>query len=252
MRGPVVRGQTPFARTRNRGLAQRGLTPFVTLACVALLLALAAPARAATGVRGAGSFNDAPVLRSGTYTDTIRPEETDYYAVRLAPGQRVRVRVRLSPPSGTKGLLTFFGRVYDPLRHEAAPEVRLAGTGHPTFNLHSPTARQTSGVPPASAFPGPGLWYVTINATNLFARGQTPQRFEVPAGITVSVIGAAQTDALPAVPPAAAPPPIHRPARVVHESRGTDWGIVALIAAIALAVGAALGVAIAPRIRAGR
>jgi hypothetical protein len=228
---------------------QRGLAPLVYAASI---LALAAPARADTGVRGAGSFNDAPVLRSGTYSDTIRPEETDYYAIKLEPGQRLRVRVRLSPPSGTKGLLTFFGRVYDPLRHEAAPEVRLAGTGHPTFDLHSPTARQTSGVPPGSAFPGPGLWYVTINAENLFGRGQNPQRIEVPALITVSVIGAAQTDALPAVPAAKAPPPLRRAPVVVHESRGTDWGIVALIAAIALAVGAALGVAIAPRIRAGR
>jgi hypothetical protein len=74
----------------------------------------------------------------------------------------------------------------------------------------------------------------------------------VPALITVSVSGAAQTDALPAVPAAKAPPPLRRAPVVVHESRGTDWGVVALIAAIALAVGAALGLAIAPRIRAGR
>ena len=214
------------------------------------LLAVATPAGAATGVRGAGSYNDAPVLRNAAYSDTIRPEETDYYAVRLAPAQRLRVRVRLSPPTSTKGLLTFFGRVYDPLRHEAAPEIRLAGTGHPTFNLHSPTATTTRAVPSGdSTFPGPGLWYFTVNAQNLFGRGQHPERIEIPAQITVSVVGAAQPDVLPTVPPPPAPPAIHRPPTVVHETPGTAWGVVALVAAIALVVGGAVGTLVGRRRR---
>jgi hypothetical protein len=82
---------------------------------------------------------------------------------------------------------------------------------------------------------------VTINAENLFGRGQHPERIEIPAAITVGVVGAAQPDALPSVAPPPAPPAIHRPPRIVHESAGTAWGVVVLVALVALALGAAAG-----------
>ena len=56
------------------------------VALVALFVALspaAAPALAQSPIAGAGSFNDAPELTPGTYADTLRGDETLFYAVRL-------------------------------------------------------------------------------------------------------------------------------------------------------------------------
>lgn len=59
------------------------------LATAATLACAPAAAAAARPVAGGGSFNDAPLLTPGAYTDTIRLDETLFYAVRLAPGQRL-------------------------------------------------------------------------------------------------------------------------------------------------------------------
>jgi hypothetical protein len=72
---------------------------------IALLLATCpaspAPARA-TAVDGGGSFDDAPLLHAGTYTDTILPRETLFYAVALGEGQRLRVNADVDLSGGSK------------------------------------------------------------------------------------------------------------------------------------------------------
>jgi hypothetical protein len=62
-----------------------------TLLVLALTaLALPAPALAQGGaakpVVGGGSFNTAPLLAPGTYSDTVAAGETAYWKVRLAKG----------------------------------------------------------------------------------------------------------------------------------------------------------------------
>ena len=48
-------------------------------------------------VEGGGSFLDATSLSEGRYSDTILPEETSYYSVYVAPGQRLVVVARGLP-----------------------------------------------------------------------------------------------------------------------------------------------------------
>lgn len=76
---------------------------------VALLLALLGAA-ATVGVEAAGaaavvggsSFDDAPPLTAGTYSDTILPQETLFYAVALGAGQRLRVDAVVDLSGGSK------------------------------------------------------------------------------------------------------------------------------------------------------
>lgn len=76
---------------------------------LALLMALLGAA-ATTGVEaavaapviGGSSFDDAPLLRAGTYNDTILPQETLFYAVALGAGQRLRVDAEVDLSGGSK------------------------------------------------------------------------------------------------------------------------------------------------------
>ena len=80
-------------RTRPRGGA-----PGVRKALLALTLALAwAPsAQAQSSVEGGGSFNDAPVVKPGRYTDTLRGSETLFYAVQVKRGQKLTATATVS------------------------------------------------------------------------------------------------------------------------------------------------------------
>lgn len=57
----------------------------------------AGPARA---VEAGSSFNDAPLIEPGTYTESITSGETRYYRVRLGWGQRLAFRATTSVPAG--------------------------------------------------------------------------------------------------------------------------------------------------------
>jgi Ca-activated chloride channel family protein len=63
--------------------------------------ALPAPAPGASRAAEAGSsFNDAPLLEPGTYTDSMTTGETRYYRVRLGWGQRLAWRATVTAPAG--------------------------------------------------------------------------------------------------------------------------------------------------------
>lgn len=57
----------------------------------------AGPARA---VEAGSSFNDAPLIEPGTYTESITSGETRYYRVRLGWGQRLAFRATTAVPAG--------------------------------------------------------------------------------------------------------------------------------------------------------
>jgi len=85
-----------------------------------------APALAAA-VDGGGSFDDAPLLRAGTFSDTILPQETLFYAVALGERQRLQVDAEVDLSVGSKGergdadALGGFGLMfYSPLRERLA------------------------------------------------------------------------------------------------------------------------------------
>ncbi len=58
-------------------------------------------------VEGGGSFNDAPLLLPGLYSDTIRKGEALFYAIDVAYGQRLRARVTFlrAPEADAAGFL---------------------------------------------------------------------------------------------------------------------------------------------------
>ena len=97
-------GDRRGGRGGHRGRAARGAradpeTPGVRLASARrrggpLLAAAPAAAQDAAPVVGAGSFTSAPIIEPGTYRDTVLPEEYLYYGVRVAAGQRLRVRLQ--------------------------------------------------------------------------------------------------------------------------------------------------------------
>lgn len=213
---------------------------------IALAVSLAgATARAAPTMRGGGAFNDAPMLAPGVYQDTLRPRETDFYALRLSPGQRLRVRATFHPPARLRAATTFVIRVFDPLRHEDVQSIQLAGRGNAHADAGSSVARAVASVSPTdSSFPTGGTWYVSINTVDLLGGGRRGERAIVPVRLRVSVRGARQPDRLPSLVPIAVRT-IDRPDRIVHP--GVDWGAVALGGVVALALGGALGVALGRR-----
>ena len=87
----------------------------------------AAPALAAP-VDGGGSFDDAAAA-PGTFSDTILPQETLFYAVALDDGQRVQVDAEVDLSVGSKGIrgnahaLGGFGLIfYSPLRERLSAQ----------------------------------------------------------------------------------------------------------------------------------
>jgi Ca-activated chloride channel homolog len=56
------------------------------------------PSRPVRTILGGTAFSDAPVLASGTFTDSLAVGETVVYRVRLETGQRLRVTVDTPAP----------------------------------------------------------------------------------------------------------------------------------------------------------
>ena len=107
----------------------------VALACAALLTApAAAHAQQATPVVGGGSFNTAPMLKTGRYADTVAAGETVYWkvehaqgpgAARRAPRSTPRRSRPTSPPTTTSpGLdnLDYDLDLFSPLREPLSDE----------------------------------------------------------------------------------------------------------------------------------
>ena len=194
-----------------------------TLLVLALTaLALPAPALAQGGaakpVVGGGSFNTAPLLAPGTYSDTVAAGETAYWKVRLAKGQVLRVKatvdtsqIQTDPLADgyDKGLanLNYFLDIFTPLREQLSEEsggsfagasARLEGSREAGAKTATATSPRVLGFEQILAsdynedkFPAPGEWYVSLNAAD---SGTFPADVpaELPIELDVEVIGQAQ------------------------------------------------------------
>jgi hypothetical protein len=194
-----------------------------TLLVLALTaLALFAPALAQGGaakpVVGGGSFNTAPLLAPGTYSDTVAAGETAYWKVRLAKGQVLRVKatvdtsqIQTDPLADgyDKGLanLNYFLDIFTPLREQLSEEsggsfadasARLEGSREAGAKTGTATSPRVLGFEQILAsdynedkFPAPGEWYVSLNAAD---SGTFPADVpaELPIELDVEVIGQAQ------------------------------------------------------------
>jgi hypothetical protein len=63
-----------------------------TIAILIIFFALISSPASSKRVKGSGSFNGAPIVSQGRYADTIRHNEFLFYAVELAPGERLDAR----------------------------------------------------------------------------------------------------------------------------------------------------------------
>jgi hypothetical protein len=131
------------------------------------LLALAPAAGAQTPIAGAGSFNDAPVLEPGRYTDTLRGGEQLFYAVSLKPGQRLTAGATVSGRTDTSYFITL--QIYSPIREEDV----FDGEQRDTFgqNDRSKSLRvegqrvgEDDGGVADSVYADPGTYYVSLSA----------------------------------------------------------------------------------------
>lgn len=172
-------------------------------AAIAAVLA-AAPAQAQEVASAGGSFNSAPVLRSGvTYRDSVRLGEELFYGVKLAVGQQAKWQIRVL--GAAPETLDNFGRfsldLATPLREDLVfDDDSDSFDGRTAASLQASTETVVGeGVENAdSEVAVPGTYYAILRFTQLF-REESSSRlrvYEFPVDVTVTVTGAPQ----PAVP----------------------------------------------------
>ena len=251
-----------------------------TLAAAAAL-ALPAPALAqsatAKPVVGGGSFNTAPLLAPGTYSDTVAAGETVYWKVRLAKGQVLRVKatvdtsqIQTDPLADgyDRGLanLNYFLDIFSPLREQLSEEsggaydeasARLEGSPDAGAKAGTATGPRVLGFEQILAtdynedkFPAPGEWYVSLNAADS-ATFPADVPAELPVELDVEVLGqpqASSADFAKALPgpqkqQPASPDTSSGPERLFATAdQPADPSLtLALVAVIALVGGLALG-----------
>ena len=178
----------------------------VAVAALAGALLLAAPARAQqvyTPVVGAGSFNSAPILEPGSYSDTVEPAEYLYYAIRVGAGQRLRLSGGTGDgPSDLlhMGVAAVYLTIHSPTRMDVSAfsngdaEGDLGAPGGMTFE--SPTVQASGDSDTDGPWTGPGVYFLSVQAVY---RGSQldPPRAEIPFHFTVSLVGAVQPTPTP-------------------------------------------------------
>jgi Ca-activated chloride channel family protein len=253
------------------------------LALATAALALPGPALAQGGaakaVVGGGSFNNAPLLAPGTYTDTVAAGETVYWKVRLAKGQVLQVKATVDTSQiqddvfaddYDKGLagLEYHLDIFSPLREQLSEEsggrydsasARLEGSREAGAKAGTATGPRVLGFEQILAsdydkakFPAPGEWYVSLNAADsALSPANVPA--ELPVELDVQVIGppqASSADFARSLPgprkqqPSAPTPdaPSGPAALFAAPDQPADPALtIALVAVIALAGGLVLG-----------
>ncbi len=176
------------------------------VAALAACALSAAPARAqsvSTPVVGAGSFNSAPILAPGSYTDTVEPAEYIYYAVRVGAGQRLRLSgaTGLGPTDLLHlGVAAVYLTIHSPTRMDVSAfsngdsEGDLGSPGGARFE--GPTVQASGDEDTDGPWTGPGVYFLSVQAVY---RGSQldPPRAEIPFHFTVSVEGAVQPTPTP-------------------------------------------------------
>src|SRR5262249_32745094 len=104
-------------------------------AAVVTLLAPGVAAAQQSGARpavGGGSFNDAPLLAPGRYSDTIRLGERLYYGFAVKAGQRLHVRAVVPGDGEHVSGSEFVASVRSPMRESSPLDVAefLEGNGN--------------------------------------------------------------------------------------------------------------------------
>jgi Ca-activated chloride channel homolog len=252
------------------------------LVAVVAVLALPAAARAQSGgtpIVGGGSFNTAPLLQPGSYSDTVAAGETVYYKIHMQKGQILSatatidtsaIETDFTSPNYNSGLanLDYSMDIYSPLREqlsddfdytsasanlegsEGAGAVRGTATGPRVLGYEQILGPDYD----VQKFPGPGDWYISVTAADSKSNPANIPA-ELPLTLDVKVTGTPEPSspnfaaALPAPPPPSAtgtPTAAATPTEPLVVAPGTDAGdptlTIGLVALLALGGGLALGV----------
>ncbi len=132
-----------------------------------------------TQAPGGTSYNDAPVLGSGVWTDTIRSSETIYYRVPVGWGQRLTAGVRFSlitTGQGSAGQMQPLVEVHDALRVDPGNRAiaQLTSSAPRNITIDTPAIEApATATDPVSPFKIAGDEYVVINGSDLLGDSQT-------------------------------------------------------------------------------
>ncbi len=250
------------------------------LAALVVPLALAAPAAAQDSgkpVVGGGSFNTAPLLTTGRFSDTVAAGETVYWKIRLQKGQVLNATVTVDTssietdagkPSYDSGLANLDYRldIHSPLREPYADESDYrdasadvtgdSGAGSVTGTASSPRVlgyEQVLGPDfTPDKFTAPGETFVSLSAADSdFDPAGVPA--ELPIDLELRIDGAPQPsspDFAASLPKAQPSPPEHdttgstqtAPAVLGDSGEGDATVTILLVAGLALLGGLLLGV----------
>jgi hypothetical protein len=211
------------------------------LAALVLALAWAAPARAQAPVEGGGSFNDAPVVKPGRYTDTLRGTETTYYAVALERGQKLDVTATVSGTADVGYSLKL--QIYSPAREpdpfDGEASDSLSGSDQSVaLNVSGQTVGET-GTTSDQYYQVSGNYYVVLSAETSATRFNPPQ-FDTQ--LQVDVTGTVQPEPTATAAPQATPEPVQAP-QLPSASVRSGHGELGEAIVLALSLGGLLGFA---------
>ena len=231
------------------------------------------------GIVGGGSFNTAPVLKPGRYTDTVAAGETVYWRVRLAKGQILEatatvdtseIETDVTSADYQQGLanLSYRVRIYTPIREELADEggeqfqqgtIELEGDDEAGVKRGTARSSRVLGFEQilgaefdANKYPAPGEWFISVTAADDdISPAEVPA--ELPAELEIAVQGEAQpssADFAAKLPGPEAEKPAPEEAAPVGDVVGTTQGstppagaglTIGLVGGLALAGGLGLG-----------
>ena len=220
-------------------------------AALALTLALAAPAAAQTTdtpVVGGGSFNAAPILQPGSYSDTVLPAEYIYYAVRVGAGQRLRLsgHTDLSHVELLQlGVPAVPMTIHSPTRMDVSEfadgqaEANIGFKSGASFT--GPTVQASGDDDTDGPWTGPGVYFISVQATY---RGASidPPKAEIPFHFTIALEGAVQPTPTPTSIRTVTPRPTGTPTATPASSGGSGVGVAAGVGLGGLLIGLIVGV----------
>jgi hypothetical protein len=183
------------------------------LGALAALALAAPPAGAQTPIAGGGSFNDAPVLAPGRYTDTLRGGEQLFYAVTLKPGQMLTAGATVKGRTQSSYAMTL--QIYNPVREDDNFDGEQTASYGPSdrsasLRVEGKRVGETNAGSSSDVYAEPGTYYVSLAAND---RGSNLEAEQFDSSIDLQVTGE--------VIPEATPTATAAPAKTAEPAGGT-------------------------------
>lgn len=184
------------------------------LLAIAVLAALTPAAAAQSPISGGGSFNDAPVLAPGRYSDTIRGGEQLFYGVTLKPGQKLTAGATVAGKTDTSYLMSI--QIYNPLRDKDSSDgEQSASFGSQDSSVSLRVEGQSVGEQDSGTsnrkYSEPGTYYISVQARDV---GQDSEADQFDVDLDLQVTGE--------IIPQATPTPQPKDAEPADEAEPTD------------------------------